>query len=68
MHYIVLRLNYARDVRRVDYFKTTAQRLARGAQGRRKVKVPMVEGAVGGEGLELVVDGEDVFLVGLVRA
>ncbi|WOO83513.1 putative J domain-containing protein [Vanrija pseudolonga] len=62
MHYIVLRLNYARDVRRVEYFKTTAQRLARGAQGRRKVKVPMVEGAVGGEGLELVVDGEDVFL------
>ncbi|KAL1406012.1 hypothetical protein Q8F55_007695 [Vanrija albida] len=62
MHYIVLRLNYARDVRRVAYFQGAARRLARGAAGRRRVKVPMVEGVVGGEGLELVVEGEDVFL------
>lgn len=63
MHYLVLRINYTRDIARVAYFTEAAQKAARGAQGRRKVKVPMVEGGLGGDVLELVVDGDQVLLV-----
>ncbi|BEJ11901.1 hypothetical protein CspHIS471_0203610 [Cutaneotrichosporon sp. HIS471] len=62
LHYVVLRMNHARDTRRVTYFTAAARKAASGAKGRRKVRVPMVEGATGGESLELVVDGEAVLL------
>ncbi|CAK9780104.1 DnaJ-domain-containing protein [Cutaneotrichosporon oleaginosum] len=62
LHYVVLRMNYTRDTRRVTYFTEAARKAASGAKGRRKVRVPMVEGMVGGESLELVVDGGTVLL------
>ncbi len=58
-----MRMNHARDTRRVTYFTEAARKAASGAKGRRKVRIPMVEGAMGGESLELVVDGETVLLV-----
>lgn len=66
LHYVVLRMNHSRDARRVVYFTEAARKAASGAKGRRKVRVPMVEGGVGGESLELVVDGDTVLLVSRV--
>lgn len=65
LHYVVMRMNYKRDTRRVAYFTEAARKAASGAKGRRKVRVPMVEGSNGGETLELVVDGDAVLLVSL---
>jgi hypothetical protein len=65
LHYVIMRMNHARDTRRVNYFTEAARKAASGAKGRRKVRIPMVEGAMGGESLELVVDGETVLLVSL---
>lgn len=62
MQYVAQRINHAKHTKRIQYFSETARRAARGASGRRKVRVPMMEGAMGGESLELVVDGEDVYL------
>lgn len=63
LHYVVLRMNHTRDKRRVNYFTEAARKVASGAKGRRKVRIPMVEGSNGGETLELVVDGDTVLLV-----
>jgi len=63
LQYVVMQMNHKRDTARVAYFTSSAQRLARGANGRRKVRVPMTEGAQGGESLELVVDDGNVYLV-----
>ncbi|KAL7421491.1 hypothetical protein Q5752_004378 [Cryptotrichosporon argae] len=60
--YLFLRLNHARDLGRVRYFDMAARKAAGNAQGRRRVKVPMVEGGFGADVLELVVDGDDVYL------
>jgi hypothetical protein len=67
---LVMRLNYNKDRRRVDYFERSARAAAgttktgegKGAK-RRKVKVPMVEGQEGGGFLELVVENDQVYLV-----
>lgn len=61
MHYIVMRMNHRRDTARVAYFTAAAQKVARGANGRRKVRVPMSEG--GHEMLELIVEDGEVYLV-----
>lgn len=62
--YVVQLLNYSRDTKRVAYFTEAARRAARGTTaGRRKVRVPMIEGSVGGEQLELVVENGHVYLV-----
>jgi hypothetical protein len=61
MHYVVQHLNHRRDTARVEYFTTAALKVARGAAGRRKVRVPMSEVA-GSESLELVVDDGAVYL------
>ncbi len=86
-----MRLNYARDRRRVGYFDRTAKSAAglskdKGTEDgvengkekekgrekkegvaskerRRKVKVPMVEGSEFSGTLELIVEGDEVFLV-----
>jgi hypothetical protein len=66
-HRLVLALNYRRDSARVKYFHDAARAQA-GTHGRRKVKVPFVQGGdVRGPSLELTVDGEDVFIVSLFR-
>jgi hypothetical protein len=64
MHYVVLLMNHKRDQSRVAYFISAAQKVARGANGRRKVRVPMSEGG-GGEMLELIVQDGKVSLVSL---
>lgn len=72
MHYVVMKMNYARDSKKVEYFTEAALRQARGAN--RKVRVPFIEGGV--QSLELVVEDGWVYLVshpavshvGLVRA
>ncbi|CAD6565059.1 MAG: hypothetical protein TREMPRED_000674 [Tremellales sp. Tagirdzhanova-0007] len=84
-HYLVMRLNYARDRRRVGYFdraaKTAAgynkdkdkdkdkkdkerfkEKAGNVKEWKRKVKVPMVEGSEFAGTLELVVEGDEVFL------
>lgn len=71
-----MKMNYRRDKKRVDYFEQAARTSAglpakkdetgpkSGGEGRRrKVKVPMVAGSDFSGHLELIVDGEDVFIV-----
>lgn len=58
-------MNHKRDTKRVAYFQESALKAARGASGKRKVRVPMVEGAIGGDQLELVVEDGNVYLVSL---
>jgi DnaJ family protein C protein 1 len=73
-----MKMNYARDKKRVDYFESAARTSAglpakkeegavngngNGPSRRRKVKVPMVAGSEFSGQLELIVDGEDVFIV-----
>lgn len=76
---LVQRLNYNRDQKRVDYFERSARTMAglkgpsaklREQQGRfvpgerrRKVRVPMVPGRDDGQSLELIVDGQEVYIV-----
>lgn len=83
-HLLVMRMNYSRDKKRVDYFESSARAAAglppkkeatngsasasaNGAAGkearRRKVKVPMVAGSDSSGHLELIVEGDDVFIV-----
>jgi len=83
-HLLVLKMNYAKDKKRVDYFESAARTSAgfpakkedgtaaanaggagsAGKEGRRrKVKVPMVAGSEFSGHLELIVDGEEVFIV-----
>lgn len=72
---LVMRLNYNKDKRRVAYFESSARAAAgttkekAGGEGkvqrRRKVKVPMIEGNEGSGTLELVVEGDNVYLVNL---
>lgn len=59
MHYIVMRMNYARDSKKVEYFTEAALRQARGSN--RKVRVPFYEGS--NQSLELVVEDGWVYLV-----
>lgn len=59
MHYVVMRMNYARDSKKVEYFTEAALRQARGAN--RKVRVPFYEGS--NQSLELVVEDGWVYLV-----
>jgi hypothetical protein len=83
-----MKMNYARDKKRVDYFEQAARTSAglppkkeegatangngsvNGAAGkegrRRKVKVPMVAGSEFSGHLELIVDGEEVFIVSYI--
>ncbi|KAI9636658.1 uncharacterized protein MKK02DRAFT_45364 [Dioszegia hungarica] len=70
-HLLVMRLNYNKDRARVAYFERSARAAAgstkekagaAAGQRRRKVKVPMVEGNEGAGVLELVVEGDNVFL------
>ncbi|EJT52418.1 endoplasmic reticulum protein [Trichosporon asahii var. asahii CBS 2479] len=58
MHYVVMRMNYARDSKKVEYFTEAALRQARGAN--RKVRVPFYEGS--NQSLELVVEDGWVYL------
>jgi DnaJ family protein C protein 1 len=77
-----MKMNYAKDKKRVDYFESAARTSAglpakkedgtgagavatnTGKEGRRrKVKVPMVAGSEFSGHLELIVDGEEVFIV-----
>jgi len=73
-----MKMNYARDKKRVDYFESAARSSAglpakkeegavngngNGPSRRRKVKVPMVAGSEFSGQLELIVDGEEVFIV-----
>jgi len=75
-----MKMNYAKDKKRVDYFEQAARTSAglpakkeesnvnsngtgNGAGRRRKVKVPMVAGSEFSGQLELIVDGEEVFVV-----
>jgi hypothetical protein len=72
-----MKMNYARDKKRVDYFESAARTSAglpakkedgassaagSGVGRRRKVKVPMVAGSEFSGQLELIVDGEEVFV------
>jgi len=76
-----MKMNYARDKKRVDYFESAARSSAglpakkeegavngngNGPSRRRKVKVPMVAGSEFSGQLELIVDGEEVFIVSLL--
>jgi hypothetical protein len=74
-----MKMNYRRDKKRVDYFEQAARtsaglpakketdvkpKASAGGEGRRrKVKVPMVAGSEFSGHLELIVDGEEVFIV-----
>ena len=87
-HLLVMKMNYSRDRKRVDYFEQSARAAAglppkkettaisastsastsiNGTAGkearRRKVKVPMVPGNEFNGHLELIVEGDDVFIV-----
>ena len=72
-HLLIMRLNYNRDKARVNYFAQSALTAARNNAGKRvdfdgdtsgrRVKVPMVEGSDKAGFLELVVVGQDVYLV-----
>jgi hypothetical protein len=80
-HFLILKMNYARDKKRVDYFEQAARTSAglppkkeeggsgatNGAGRRRKVKVPMVAGSEFSGQLELIVDGEEVFIVSFIH-
>lgn len=74
-----MKMNYRRDKKRVDYFEQAARTSAglpakkdekangekdTGKEGRRrKVKVPMVAGSEFSGHLELIVEGDEVFIV-----
>ncbi|WVF65618.1 hypothetical protein IAT40_000348 [Kwoniella sp. CBS 6097] len=77
-HYLVLRMNYSKHQKRIEYF-VNAARSAAGVLGvtsdnqsgkvavpvqgrRRKVRVPMVEGNDSAGTLELIVNGNEVLL------
>lgn len=67
---LVMRLNYNKDKQRVAYFERSARAAAgstKAAEGKgqrkRKVKVPMVEGNEGRGVLDLIVEGDNVYLV-----
>lgn len=77
-HRLVMQLNYNRDIQRIRYFERAA-RVSAGSKSpatgekdqgagakaarRRKVKVPMVEGRDNTGYLDLIVVGDEVFLV-----
>ena len=77
-HRLVMQLNYNRDIQRIRYFERAA-RISAGSKSpatgekdqaagakaarRRKVKVPMVEGRDNTGYLDLIVVGDEVFLV-----
>jgi len=75
LQYLVQKLNYARDLARIDQIVTSARTAAWGPKMTplnvpRKVKVPLGGGTYDGDGeympgktLEMVVDGDQVFLI-----
>lgn len=84
LHLLVMKMNYNRDRKRVDYFEQSARTAAglpakreengsangagTGKEGRRrKVKVPMVTGSEYSGYLELIVEGDDVYVVSSSR-
>ncbi|KAK4685282.1 hypothetical protein P7C73_g4869, partial [Tremellales sp. Uapishka_1] len=66
LHYLVMQLNYNKDIKRVEYFENTAKVSAGskkdGVTRRRKVRVPMIEGSEGSGMLELIVEDDQVYL------
>ncbi|KZS98075.1 chaperone J-domain-containing protein [Sistotremastrum niveocremeum HHB9708] len=77
LQYVVQKMNYSRDLERIDRFVRLARTAAWGPKlipvsGARKVKIPVGGGGQldedgnptqGGRLLELVVDGEEVFII-----